>query len=77
MKNEEYHTVGTIPKNEEYHTVGTIPKNEEYHTVGTIPKSNIKIIERDKIDTHDKQIHDSSHSWLDTSLKSGEIKVVL
>ena len=54
-------------------------KNEEYHTVGTIPKSNIKIIERGKIDTHDKQIHDSSHSWLgtSTSLKSGEVKVVL
>jgi hypothetical protein len=54
-------------------------KNEEYHTVGTIPKSNIEIIERGKIDTHDKQIHDSSHSWLgtSTSLKSGEVKLVL
>jgi len=26
-------------------------KNKEYHTVGTIPKSNIKIVERGKIDT--------------------------
>jgi len=26
-------------------------KNIKYHTVGTIPKANIKIVERDKIDT--------------------------
>jgi hypothetical protein len=26
-------------------------KNPKYHTVGTIPKSNIKIVERGKIDT--------------------------
>jgi hypothetical protein len=25
-------------------------KNKKYHTVGTVPKSNIKIIERGKID---------------------------
>jgi len=42
MKNNKYHTVGTILK---YHTVGTIPK---YHTVGTIPKSKIKIAYRGK-----------------------------
>ena len=34
-------------------------KNKKYHTVGTIPKSNIKIIERGKIDTTNIQIHDS------------------
>ena len=27
-------------------------KNKEYHIVGTIPKSNIKTVERDKIDTY-------------------------
>ena len=26
-------------------------KNKKYHTVGIVPKSNIKIVERDKIDT--------------------------
>ena len=30
----------------------------KYHTVGTIPKSNMKIIERGKIDTSCTQIHD-------------------
>ena len=29
----------------------------KYHTVGTIPKSNIKIVERGKIDTFNTQIH--------------------
>jgi hypothetical protein len=32
-------------------------KNKKYHTVGTIPKSNIKIVERDRIDSFNKQIH--------------------
>jgi len=35
-------------------------------TVGTIPKSNIKIVERDKIDTSSTQIHDRLLSWLGT-----------
>ena len=35
-------------------------------TVGTIPKSNIKIVERGKIDTHNTQIHDLPLSWIDT-----------
>ena len=54
MNNKKYHAVGTILKYYtvgtilKYHTVGTIPK---YHTVGTIPKSNIKIVEKVKIDT--------------------------
>jgi hypothetical protein len=26
-------------------------KNEKKHTVGTIPKSNVKVVERDKINT--------------------------
>ena len=37
--------------------------NEEtknkYHSVGKVLKSNIKIVERGKIDTHNTQIHDS------------------
>jgi hypothetical protein len=60
MKNKKYHTVGTIQK---YHTVGTIQK---YHTVGTIQKSNIKIVERGKIDTLNTLIHVRSVSCLAT-----------
>ena len=41
-------------------------KNEKYHTVGTIPKSNIKILERGKIDTPNTQIQDRSLSWFGT-----------
>jgi hypothetical protein len=46
-------------------------KNKIYHTFETIPKSNIKIVERCKIDTHNTEIHDHSLSWLgtDTSIK--------
>jgi len=35
-------------------------KNKKYHTVGTILRSNIKIVERGKIDTPNTQIHDCS-----------------
>jgi len=54
-------------------------KNKEYHNVGLILKSNIKIVERDKIDTPCTQIHDGSLSWLDTgtSIKSDGVKLVL
>jgi hypothetical protein len=36
-------------------------------------------IERDKIDTHNKHIHDCSFSWFgrDTSIKSGSVKLVI
>jgi len=30
---------------------------KKYHTIGTIPKSNIRNVERDKIDTPNTQIH--------------------
>ena len=33
---------------------------KKYHTVRTVPKSNIKIVERGKIDTSNTQIHDRS-----------------
>jgi len=48
-------------------------KNKKYHTVGTIPKSDIKIVERAKIDIPNTQMHDRLLSWLDTgtSIKSG------
>ena len=54
MKNKKYHNVGTSLKYHnvgtslKYHNVGTSPK---YHNVGTSPKSNIKIVERGKINT--------------------------
>ena len=48
-------------------------------TVGTVLKSNRKIVEKDKIDTPYTHIHDWSLSWLVTytSIKSGEVKLVL
>jgi len=54
-------------------------ENKKYHTVGIVPKSNIKIIERGKIDTPNTKIHDRSLSWLGTgtSIKSGGVKLVL
>ena len=39
---------------------------QKYHTVGTIPISNIKIVERGKIDTSNTQTLDRSLSWLVT-----------
>ena len=46
-------------------------KNQKYHTVGTIPKSNIKIVERGKIDTANTLTQDHLLSWLSigTSIK--------
>ena len=54
-------------------------KNKNYHTVGTFQKSNRKIVERAKIETFYKQIHDWSLSWLgtDTSVKSDRVKLVV
>ena len=45
----------------------------------TIPKSNIKRVDRYKIDTPNAQIHDRSFSCLSTgtSIKSGGAKLVL
>jgi hypothetical protein len=39
-------------------------KNKKYDTVGKIPKSNIKIVERDKIDNPIRHIHNRSLFWL-------------
>ena len=54
-------------------------KNNKYHNVGTISKSNIKIVERGKIDIPNTQIHDRSLPWLGagTSIKRGRVKLVL
>jgi len=41
-------------------------KKKKYHTVRTIQKSNLKIVERGKNETPNKQIHDYSLSWLGT-----------
>jgi len=48
-------------------------KKQKYHMVGTVPKSNRKIVQRDKIDIPNTQIHDRSLLWLGTgtSIKSG------
>jgi hypothetical protein len=39
---------------------------ERVDTIGAIPKSNIKIVERGKIDIPNTQMHDRSLSWLVT-----------
>jgi hypothetical protein len=41
-------------------------REKKSHAVGTIPKSNIKIVERGKIDTLYTQILDRSLPWLGT-----------
>jgi tRNA(Ile)-lysidine synthase TilS/MesJ len=45
---------------------------KKHHTVETIPKSNIKIVEKVKINTSNTKIHDCSLLWLgtDPSIKS-------
>ena len=40
---------------------------KQYHTVGTVPTSIPKTVEKRKIDTLSKQIHDRSLSWFLTS----------
>ena len=56
-------------------------KKKKYHTVGTVIKFNRKIVERNKIDTHDIQIpvHVRSLSWLGsgTSITSSWVKIDL
>ena len=54
-------------------------KNKQYQSVGRIAKSNIKIVERGKMDTPNTQIHDHSLSCLGTGLliNSGGVKLIL
>ena len=54
-------------------------KTKKQHTVGTNPKSNIKIVERGKIDTPYTQIHDCSFSshGTDISIQCDGVKLVL
>ena len=44
-----------------------------------MPKSNIKIVERGKIDTHNIQMHDCSLSWFGTvtAITRGGVKPVV
>jgi hypothetical protein len=50
-----------------------LKKGRKNPTNPATPKSNIKIVERDKIDSTSARIHDRSLSWLGTgtSIKSG------
>jgi hypothetical protein len=53
--------------------------NQKYHTVGTVLKSNLKIVERGKMDNPNTYIHDKAFPWLGTGtlIKSGGVKLVL
>ena len=44
-------------------------KTKKYPPFGTIPKSNIKIVERGKLNTSNTQIYDRSISWLGKALQ--------
>ena len=68
----KYHTVRTVLK---CHPVRTVPK---YHTVRTVLRSNIKIVERCKIDASNSQIHDRSFYCLSTctSIISSEVNLL-
>jgi len=54
-------------------------KKKTDNTVRTIPKSTIKIVELDKSDTPNTQIHDRSLSWIGIgiSIKCGGVKLIL
>jgi hypothetical protein len=53
-------------------------KRKQYHTGELISRSNIKIVERGKIDTTNTQILDNGLFWLATctSLNIGRVKLV-
>jgi hypothetical protein len=60
----------------------SIPQtHKKYNTMATVPKFKLKIVERDKVDTDNKYIHDRSLSWLSTvtsiKKKSVGIRLVL
>ena len=44
-------------------------KTKSSHTVGTIPKSNVKIVERGKIDTPNTQTHNCPPSLSNTDIQ--------
>ena len=48
-------------------------KSKKYNTVRTIRKSNRKIVERDKIDSPDAQLHVRSLSWIGTGISLKEM----
>jgi hypothetical protein len=47
-------------------TSNAIQQDEQHHNVGTVPKSNREIVERGKIDTPSRKIHDHSFSSFGT-----------
>ena len=61
------------------YTSSVIKWKTRYHSVETMPKSNIKVVERGKIDTPGTKIFDRTLSLLGTgtSIKSGGVKLVL
>jgi hypothetical protein len=59
---KKYHTVGKVRKNttlsEKYEKIPHCRKNaKKYHTVGKVRNSSIHIVERDKINIPNAQIH--------------------
>jgi hypothetical protein len=52
-----------------------IKRKKKYHTDGTFLNSSIEIVEKDKIDTRNTQIHYRSLIWIgtDTSIKSDRV----
>lgn len=50
----------------------------KYHTVGTVPNCKRKMVERDKIDPSNTQIHVYSFAWLGAgiSIKNDGVKLV-
>jgi hypothetical protein len=52
-------------------------RNKKYLTVGTVSISNWKIVENDKIDTPNTQIHDHSLSCIGISIKCAGVKLVV
>ena len=94
QKNKKYTTLSeqfeNLEKQRIYHTVETIQKQKyttlsEQFKIKNIPhcrnNSNIQqnIVDKEKIDTPNTQIHDCSVPWLDTdtSIKSGGVKLVI
>ena len=77
MKSKKYNTVRTIqhwqnsPKIKYQNTTlseQSLDQISKYNTVRTVPRSNIKIVERGKIDTPNTQIHNRLRSWFCTGI---------
>ena len=51
-------------------------KIKTYHAVGTVLKANVNMVDREKVDTHNTQIHERSHSWIDTGTSIKKMAVL-